>query len=460
MNSLTREMARFTLSLHYEQIPPIALHEARRFLLDSLGCAYAALHNDDMQAAHRFIEKLGGTPAATVIGSGLRTNAPYAALMNSLLIRALDYNDIYWKQDPSHPSDLIPAAMACAEWSKRSTRELLVGIVIAYELEMRWCLAASPGLRERGWHHASLTQMVSPFVAGRLLELNEDQLVAAAGISGSSHFTLGGVVAGHLTNMKNTADPMAVEAGVVAALLAAEGYTGPERIIEGKEGWMQVLNNINWNAPMLTEGLGEKFLISECGYKPFPTEALTHQPITAALQVKSQHALTSEQITQVLVKTTSRGADILSDPSKYQPTSKETADHSLPYCIAAALVDGAVLPSSFSEKKLQDPAIRAMLKKIKVVADPEIDALFPAVKRAVVSITTSDGAIHSEQVDHAKGSPENPMSDEEVQAKFIANCSGVVADEQQQEIIAAVWNLAEKAEPAEEFMRKLTLKPA
>jgi 2-methylcitrate dehydratase len=100
------------------------------------------------------------------------------------------------------------------------------------------------------------------------------------------------VVAGHLTNMKNTADPMAVEAGVVAALLAAEGYTGPERIIEGKEGWMQVLNNINWNAPMLTEGLGEKFLISECGYKPFPTEALTHQPITAALQVKSQHALT------------------------------------------------------------------------------------------------------------------------------------------------------------------------
>ena len=134
MDSLTRGMARFTLSLQYEQIPPIALHEARRFLLDSLGCAYAALRNDDMQAAHRFIEKLGGMPAATVIGSGLRTNAPYAALMNSLLIRALDYNDIYWKQDPSHPSDLIPAAMACAEWSKRSTREQLVGIVIAYLL--------------------------------------------------------------------------------------------------------------------------------------------------------------------------------------------------------------------------------------------------------------------------------------------------------------------------------------
>ncbi len=460
MDSLTRGMARFTLSLQYEQIPPIALHEARRFLLDSLGCAYAALRNDDMQAAHRFIEKLGGMPAATVIGSGLRTNAPYAALMNSLLIRALDYNDIYWKQDPSHPSDLIPAAMACAEWSKRSTREQLVGIVIAYELEMRWCLAASPGLRERGWHHASLTQMVSPFVAGRLLGLNEDQLVAAAGISGSSHFTLGGVVAGHLTNMKNTADPMAVEAGVTAALLAAEGYSGPERVIEGKEGLIQVLNNITWNSSILTKGLGEEFLITECGYKAFPTEALTHQPITAALQVKAQHNLDSEHITQVLVKTTSRGADILSDPSKYQPTSKETADHSLPYCIAAALVDGAVLPSSFSEQKLQDPAIRAMLKKIKVVADPEIDALFPAVKRAVVSITTSDGSIHSEQVDHAKGSPENPMSDEEVQAKFIANCGGVLAHEQQQEIIEAVWNLGEKAEPAKEFMRKLTSKPA
>jgi 2-methylcitrate dehydratase len=459
MNSVTRQMAKFTLQLTYKDLPDAVLHEARRFLLDSLGCAFAALNNEDMRAAHRFIEKLGGAEHATVLGTGWRTNAPQAALMNSLLIRAIDYNDIYWKQDPSHPSDIIPAAMAAAEANYKSVREMLVGVVIAYELEMRWCLAATPGVRERGWHHASLTQFVSPFVAGRLLDLTEDQMVAAAGISGSSHFTLGGVVAGHLTNMKNTADPMAVEAGVAAALLAREGYSGPEEVIEGKEGLIQVLHNVQWSKETLLKDLGSSFLITECGYKPFPTEALTHQPITAALQVKNDHRLQESDINQVLVQTTTRGADILSDPSKYHPTTKETADHSLPYCIAAALVDGNVLPSSFAEERLTDPRIRAMLNKIKVVADPDIDAMFPGVKRAIVSITTADGHVHSAQVDNAKGSPEMPMSDAEVIAKFRGNAATVLSATQQEEIINETMQLGKSEGNAAGFMQRLIVQP-
>ncbi len=451
--SITQQMAKFALALKYDEIPATALKEARRFMLDSMGCALAALHNEDMLAAHRYIEKLGGRPDATVIGSGLKTNAPNAALMNALLIRALDYNDIYWKQDPSHPSDIISAALAAGEKTGRDTRELLVGVIIAYELEMRWCQAATPGIREKGWHHATLTQFVSPFVAGRLLDLSEEQIVAAVGISGSSHFTLGGVVAGHLTNMKNTADPLATQAGVHAALLAAEGYTGPVEVIEGKEGLFHVLNNVEWSTEKLLDGLGKKFIITECGYKPFPTEALTHQPITAALNLWRTHQLTPEQIASVLVKTTTRGADILSDPSKYKPTTKETADHSLPYCIAAALVDGNVLPSSFSENKLKDPQIWDMLGKIKVVADPAIDALFPVTKRAIVEMSTVDGRTFTEQVDHAKGSPENPMSDEEVVAKFRSNAAHAVSAERQQEIIEATWALGERDVKISDYMK-------
>jgi 2-methylcitrate dehydratase len=304
---------------------------------------------------------------------------------------------------------------------------------------MHWCLAATPGIREVGWHHASLTQFVSPFVAGRMLGLSEDQMVAAAGISGSSHFTLGGVVAGHLTNMKNTADPMATEAGVRAALLAREGYTGPVEVIEGKEGLYEVLNNVEWSTDTLVDGLGEKFLITECSYKAFPTEALTHQPITAALNICRDHGIAAEDVAEIHVRTTTRGADILSDPSKYQPTTKETADHSLPYCIAAAVADGNVLPSSFEEEKLRDPRIWALLPKIKVVADAEIDDLFPAVKRAIVRITTTDGAAYEEQVDHAKGSPQNPMSDEEIVAKFRANAAAVLTGEKQDQVVEATW---------------------
>ena len=441
MDSITHQMAQFALGLRYEDVPAQAVREAKRFLLDSIGCALAAVPLEDMQAAQRYVVALGGRPEATVIGSGHRTNAANAALMNALLVRALDYNDIYWVQDPSHPSDVIPAALAAGEATRRSGRETIAGILIAYELEMRWCLAATPGVREVGWHHATLTQFVSPFVAARMLGLTEDQAVAAAGISGSSHFTLGGVVAGHLTNMKNTADPLATEAGVRAALLAREGYTGPVEVLEGKEGLYQVLRNVKWSTEALLNGLGTKFLITECSYKPFPTEALTHQPISAVLNICRAHNIAAEDVAEVHLRTTTRGADILSDPSKYKPTTKETADHSLPYCIAAAIADGNVLPSSFEEDKLRDPRIWTLLPKIKVVADPEIDRLFPGVKRAIVRITTTGGAVYEEQVDHAEGSPENPMSDEEIAAKFRANAGVVLTPPKQERVIEATLAL-------------------
>jgi 2-methylcitrate dehydratase len=450
--SVTTQMADFALGLTFKNIPGAAIREAKRFILDSIGCAIAASKNPDMLAAQRYVSKIAGPAHATIIGSGVKADAPNAALMNSLLIRTMDYNDIYWEQDPSHPSDIIPAAMACGEKTHKSTRELLVGVVIAYELEMRWCQAASPGIREIGWHHATLTQFVSPFVAARMLDLNAAQTMAAAGISSSSHFTLGGVVAGHLTNMKNSADPMAVEAGVRAALLASEDYSGPVEVVEGKEGLVEVLNAVQWSTDKLLDGLGKEFLITECSYKAYPTEALTHQPISAVLQICQNHRLTPDLIKDIVVKTTTRGADILSDPSKYKPETKETADHSLPYCIAAAVVDGNVLPSSFNEEKLKDPVIRRMLGKIRVIADPDIDSLFPGIKRAIVSITTNEGQTYQECVDHAKGSPQNPLSDEELIAKFKANTERFMTPRQQETIIEATLSLDKTDQPISRYM--------
>ncbi len=443
MPSLSHKMAEFAINLKYEDIPTEAIHEAKRFLLDSVGCALAATKNEDMQAMYRFTEKLGGTPEATIIGTGDKTNAPNATLMNCLLTRALDYNDIYWENDPAHPSDIIGAALAAAEANGKNGRDALIAIVIAYELNLRWCHAAEPGVREVGWHHATLTQFVSPLAAGRMYDLDINQMVAAVGISGSSHFTLGGVVAGHLTNMKNTADPLASQAGVIAAMMAQEGYEGPVEVIEGKEGLIEVLSNVNWRPDRLLKDLGEDFMITQGGYKAFPTEALTHQPISAALQVCHEHNIVAEDVAEILVETTTRGADILSDPSKFAPKTKETADHSLPYVIAAAVADGAVLPSSFSDEKLRDARILGLLAKINVIADPDIDALFPKIKRARVSITTLEGNTHTAQVDYAKGSPQNPLSDEELIAKFRANAEGIVSKKRQDEIIAATWGFDE-----------------
>lgn len=441
--SITRQMADFAINLNYKDIPADSIKEAKRFLLDSVGCALAAVNNEDMAAMYRFIEKLGGVPEATLIGTGHRTNAANASLMNSLLVRALDYNDIYWEQDPSHPSDIIFGAINPAEAMGKDGRETLTAIMIAYELELRWCLACFPGVREVGWHHATLTQFVSPFVAGRIYGLNQDQMVAAAGISGSSHFTLGGVVAGHLTNMKNTADPLATQAGVLAALMAREGYEGPVEVIEGKEGFQHVIHNVELKPEILLEGLGEKFMITDCGYKAFPTEALTHQPMSAVLNIMQKNDLVAEDLAKIHIQTTARGADILSDPSKYDPQTKETADHSLPYCLAAAAADGGVYPNSFTDEKLFDPRIRELLGKIEVVANDEIDAMFPGTKRAIATIDTNDGRQFVETVDHAKGSPQNPLSDEELIAKFRANAEGVMDTSRQDEIIQATWEVDE-----------------
>ncbi len=435
--SITGRMADFVLGLRFEDIPAAELKEAKRFLLDSVGCALAAVRNEDMAAMYRFTARQGGTPEATLIGTGQRTNAANAALMNSLLVRALDYNDIYWEQDPSHPSDIIFGGISPAEALGRDGREALVSILIAYELEMRWCLACFPGVREVGWHHATLTQLVSPFVAGRIYGLDRDQLIAAAGISGSSHYTLGGVVAGHLTNMKNTADPLATQAGVLAAQMAAEGYSGPVEVIEGKEGFQHVLHNVELKPEILLDGLGSKWLITDCAYKAFPTEALTHQPMSAVQGIMKEQGIVAEDVASIHIQTTARGADILSDPSKYDPQTKETADHSLPYCLAAVAADGGVYPNSFEQDKLFDPRIRALLKKIKVVANAEIDAMFPGTKRAIATITTNDGRTFTKTVDHAKGSPANPMSDDELVAKFRANAAGVLDKAAQDRVIEA-----------------------
>jgi 2-methylcitrate dehydratase len=453
MVSISSKMAQFALDLQYKNIPPEAVKEAKRFLLDSIGCALAAVKNEDMNNALQYITVLGGHEQATIIGYGHKTNVPNAALMNALLIRALDYNDIYWKQDPSHPSDIIPAALNTGEYMNCSGEELITGIVIAYELEMRMCLAASPGVREVGWHHGTLTQFVSPVVAGKMLGLTTDQIVAAVGISGSSHSTFGGVVAGALTNMKNTADPLATEAGVRAAMLAKTGYTGPVHVFEGKEGLFEVINNVKWDSSILTDSLGKKFLITDCEYKAFPTEALTHQPITAVLNSMKEHAIAPQDVIEILIETTTRGADILSDPSKYNPTTKETADHSLPYCIAVAVAKGNVLPSDFEPEALQDPLVRALIQKVKVVSSPEIDRLFPKVKRAICTIITTDGS-YKRQEDYARGSKGYPMTDEELILKFEANSSNKISEDRMKEIIDATFG-CEKFTNMKDYMALL-----
>ncbi len=438
--TITAPISQFAAGLTFEQLSPDAVYQAKRFLLDSLGCALGGYRQHDVRIAMEVLRETGARGPCTVIGSGTRMDPVSASLANALMVRCMDYNDIYWKQDPSHPSDLIPAALACSERAQGNGRELIVGVVLGHEFEMRFCEAAFTGIRERGWHHATLTAFVSPLVAGRALHLSAEQIQHAIGISASARATLGAVTAGKLTMMKNTVDPMATQSGVLAALLAEKGYTGPEHVLDGKEGLTQCLGP-DWKLNVLTDGLGETWRITQCGMKAFPTEALTHAPISAVLDLVKENDLKPDDVAKIHIRSLARSADILADPSKYDPHSKETADHSLPYVVAAALVDRQVTPLQFTPEKLMDPVIRAQLEKVEVVADPEIEKVFPTLQRVIVTIDTSDGGEFTRQLDYPKGDPRNPLTDREVEEKFEALAEPLLSKAAQKKVKDAVWNL-------------------
>jgi 2-methylcitrate dehydratase len=330
-----------------------------------------------------------------------------------------------------------------------------VAIVLAYEFEQRLCEFAVPGIRERKWHHATLTQFVSPLVAGKLLGLTVDQMVNAVGINGCHNHTIGCPTAGKLTMMKNTVDPMAVQSGVLAALMAQKGYTGTEAVFEGKEGFMDVYGP-QWDTAKLTDGLGDKFKILECSMKAFPTEALTHTHLTAVLKVVREHDIAYDQVEQVTVTTIARACDILFDPHKYRPDSRETADHSLPYCIAAAIVDRQVTTRSFSEEKLNDERIWQVIDKIKGEASEEFERMFPEKQPSKVVVKTKDGKEYSEYLEYPKGDPREPMTMEDLETKFNSLSAELLTESRQKEIKEMLFACEKMS--TRELMERLTVK--
>ena len=441
-------LAQWASELTYDDLSDEAIQSAKLSLFDSFGCALGGSQQHDVRIVLDHFKQMGGTPTCTCLVDGFKTNPVDAAFINSLMIRAMDYNDIYWKQDPSHPSDIVSAALAICEMNGLNGKDLILGTIIGHELEMRFCEAGIPGVREYGWHHATLTAFVAPVVAGRLLGLGPEQIQHAIGISASHSCSLGAVTAGKLTNMKNTVDPMATRSGVEAALLAGRGYTGPEHIIDGKEGLTHVFGH-EWDLAKLTDELPnsptDHYKILDCSMKSFPIEALSHAPLTAMMKMVKEHAINADDVTEIKVEVIARAADILGDPAKYRPTSKETADHSLPYSLAVGLVDGMVTPLQFKQERIDDRALIPIMDKIKVVPNDEFESLFPEFQPSRVTITLKDGAQYQQRVDVPKGDPRDSMTEGEIAVKFNALGKDVVGEEKCGQLRYLIMNIEGEA---------------
>ncbi len=438
--TISQIWAEYAVNLTFEDLSAEAILAAKMFIYDSFGCALGGSKTEDFHILEAVFSEIGGRGECSVIGSNLKTDVRSASLINGLAIRALDYNDVYWKQDPSHPSDLLPAAFCVGERENRSGKDLLVATVIAYELEMRIMESAFPGVRELGLHHATLTQFVSPVVAGKMLNLNAEQIANALGIGASHNVTLGAVTAGTLTMMKNTVDPMATEAGVFAALLAQKGYQGTTPIFEGREGLFDAIGD-KWKPEVLTENLGKTFKIVDCSIKPFPCEALTHAPISAVLDLVLAHNLQPEQIESIEIHTLKRAAEILADEKKYIIDSRETADHSLPYCIAAAVVRRKLTPNEFNKESLADAQILETVPKVKAVLEPSFESRFPAEQPCKVSINLTNGETLTKERAYPKGDPRDQLSTEELKEKFSILAEDILDESQKEAVYNAVYDL-------------------
>jgi 2-methylcitrate dehydratase len=475
---LSYDIAEWACGLKYEDLSPEAIQAAKLFWFDSIGCALGGSQQEDARILLKHYRAMSGAKAdsrdsstslgmtkehdraagkvgegkATVFVSGFKTNPVDAAFINGHMIRAMDYNDIYWKADPCHPSDLIATPLALCESEGLSGKDLILATIIAYEIEMRLCEIGRPGVREYGWHHATLSAFAAPVAAGRVLNLTPEQMVSAIGISASRTFCPGAVTAGKLTNMKNTVDPWAGRMGAESALLARERFSGPEHIIDGKEGLFAVFHHVQYKGQAATfdgdalvkdlpTSPKSHYRILDCGMKSFPIEALSHAPLTAMMKTLKEHNLKADKVKEIKVEVIARAADILGDPHKYRPTSKETADHSLPYCMAVGLVDGMVTPLQFKEERVHDQSLIPIMDKIKVVANEEFEALFPKFQPSRVTITTNDGKSQSARVDVPKGDPRDPMTEEEIAVKFTALGSDVIGKDQCEKLRKCIMSI-------------------
>jgi 2-methylcitrate dehydratase len=416
-NTLAERFARFATELQYQDLTPEAVHEAKRRVIDSIGCALGAWDAEPCSIARRVATTLSAEKGATLWGTRHAAPLDWAAFANGCMVRYFDYNDTYLSKEPAHPSDNIPAAVAVAQANSSTGRELIAAIVIAYEVQCRLCDATS--LRAIGWDHVTYGCFSTALAAARLMKLDAERARHAVNIAGVSSAALRQSRVGELSHWKGTAFANAARHGVYAAMLAAAGMTGPSPIFEGQNGFCKLVSG-----PLPIAGpFGETpakgpFMINNTSIKCWPVEYHAQSAVDAALTLRKQVADVSD-IESILVESHDAAVDIIgSEPEKWTPATRETADHSLPYIVAAALADGQITDEQFSPKRFTDKALLDLVRRVKVVRHAELSAAYPGSVGNIVTLKLRGGKTLTRRVDHALGHARNPMKDAEVEAKF------------------------------------------
>ncbi|WP_395141929.1 MmgE/PrpD family protein [Armatimonas sp.] len=412
--NLAEKLSRYAANLTYDDLTPEAIHEAKRRVLDSLGCAMGARHAQPSRIARELALSVSASPGATVIGTTHKSAPDHAAFANGVLFRYLDFNDTYLSKEPAHPSDNIAAILAAAEVAGASGKDVILAIVLAYEVQCRLCDAYS--IRAQGWDHVTYGAFSTSLACGKLLGLTEEQLTHAQGIAGTVGNAMRQTRVGMLSHWKGCAFANASRGGIFAAQLAKLGMTGPAPIFEGEMGFFNQVAHGSFSLD--AKAFGPPFIINQTYIKFWPAEYHSQSAIDAALQLRDRIGDWRE-IAKIEIASFSAAVEIIGgEPEKWRPTTRETADHSLPYCVAVALQDGDVTLDSFDAAHLGNEALLDFIQNITVVGDAALNPRYPEGIPNRLTVTLKDGTQHVCEVTFPRGHARNPMSDSEVVHKF------------------------------------------
>ena len=449
--TLAHQLAEFACALRFNDLSKEVVHEVKRRVLDSIGCALGAWNEEPCKIARKVASDFSAKRGSTIIGTKHKAPPDWAAFANGALIRYFDYNDTYLSKEPAHPSDNIAATLAMAESLGSSGREFIAATALAYEVQCRLCDAAS--IRARGWDHPTYGDFSTALACANLMKLNAEKTRHAVNIAGVSCAAMRQARVGELSHWKGVAFANAARHGVYAALLARAGMTGPAPIFEGQMGFEKQLGVALGNVgekfvkrpDAKTPNEGTAAMILNTSIKFWPAEYHSQSAIEAALFLRKSISNIGD-VKGLVIESHDASVDIIgSEPEKWRPETRETADHSLPYITAIALIDGEVTEKQFQPKRFTDPKIWQFLQNVRVGRNAELSGLYPGAVANIVHVDFKDGRRLTKRVDYPLGHAKNPLKDSEVEGKFRALVEPELGKPRAKKFVDLVWKLDRSA---------------
>ena len=435
---VTRKLARYVVSAKYEDLPAPVRKEAQRTLLNWAGCAIGGSRHETVDIAISALAPFAGPGQATVLGRKEKLDVLHASLMNGISSHIFDYDDTHLRTIIHPAGPVASAILALAEYQPVSGRDFLNALVLGAEVECRIGNAVWPNHYDIGWHIPGTAGVFGSAAAvGKLLRLNEQQMVWALGLAASQPVGLREMFG---TMTKSFSPGRAAQNGFTAALMASKNYTSSDQGIEASRGWANVLSTAH-NYAEITEKLGQTYEISINTYKPFACGVVIHPTLDACIQLRNQYKLTGDQIERVELKVHPL---VLELTGKKTPQTGLEGKFSVYYAAAVALIQGAAGERQFSDKLAKDPAVVALRDRVVTTIDP---AIGPEQVRVIV--TLKDGRKLEKYIDNVIGSVKNPMSDAALEGEFADLAQGVIPAAQARKVMDLCWSVEKLASAAD-----------